>query len=53
LLQLKASGFVSGGQNHPKLLDEPLFSIEVNGHVEIVTTRVLFSDICVKEATVG
>jgi hypothetical protein len=52
LLQLTASGPVSEGQNHPMLLDESLFSIGVNGHAEIVTC-VLFSEICVKEATVG
>jgi hypothetical protein len=53
LLQPTASGFVSEGHNHPMLLDESLFSIGVNGHAEIVTTCVLFSEICVKEATAG
>ena len=53
MLQGTASGFVSEGQNHPMLLDESLFSIGVNGHAEIVTTCVLFSEICVKEAAVG
>ena len=53
MLQLTANGFVSEGQNHPMLLDESLFSIGVNGHAEIVTTCVLFPEVCVEEATVG
>lgn len=52
MLRLTASGFVSEGQKHPMLLDKSLFSIGVNGHTEIVTTCVLFSEIYVKEATV-
>jgi len=48
LLQLTANSFVSEGQNHPMLLGESLFSIGVNGHAEIVTTCVLFSEVCVE-----
>jgi hypothetical protein len=47
------SGFVSEARNHSVLLDESLFSIGFNGHVEIVTTRVLFSEKFLKEATAG
>ena len=53
MLQQMTSGLVSEAQYHYMLLDESLFSIGVNGHAEIVTTRVLFSEIYLKEGTVG